>query len=138
MPDWLTPIWGFLQGLLPVDRWVQTVGNVLKYFSLAFVLVTLLIVLILTRNWGLTADQRFILVLGLIGLLFVALMVVLVLAIKQGDLLFSPYERSLRRGRNYGTRQRPQSRSEAMAATGESSDTTLQPPSSHQIPGPPQ
>ena len=104
---WLDHIWERLENFVPVERWIQAVNNVLRYLSLAFVLLFVLILLLIVGDWGFTPVQRILLICVLLLLLFIALLIAMFLAIRGGDLLYSPYERSLRRGRNYGTADSP-------------------------------
>ena len=104
---WLDHIWEGLGNFVPVERWIQAASNVLRYLSLAFILLFLLILALILRDWGFTSGQRTILIAGLSFLMFIALLIAMFLAIRRGDLLYSPYERSLRRGPIYGTANSP-------------------------------
>ena len=108
----LDKIWGFVANLVPIERWVKSVENLLKYLSLAFILVFILLLALVLRDWGFSSGQRFTLATLLIALLLIALLIAMFLAIRRGDLLYSPFERSLRRGRNYGTESTPISKRE--------------------------
>jgi hypothetical protein len=76
-------------------------GNVLKYFGFAFIILAILLGALIVDDWGFSENHRFILALVMIFLVALALLIVMILATKSGDVLYSPYERSLNRGRNY-------------------------------------
>ena len=109
-------IWNALQNAIPIERWMAAIGNVLKYLGFAFVIVAALISLVyLNPGGGISTEQRFVIILSLILLLILTMAVVVILGMRSGDLLYSPYERSLRQGRNYGTREQSVSRREALS-----------------------
>lgn len=103
----LGKIWDFITGIVPVDRWIRVVGNVLKWLSLAFILLFILAMIILMRSWGFTSGQRMIIACCIFGLMCLVLILGIILALQPGGLLYSPYEQSLRRGKRYGTEGKP-------------------------------
>lgn len=105
----------FVQSLVPVDKWLQALSNVLRYLGLSFILLILLFLAVFFGgSRGLSADQRFLLLVIILSLIGIGLLIVLALAARSGDLLLSPRERSLGRGQRYGTKAKPRPRKEAM------------------------
>jgi hypothetical protein len=94
-------------GIIPIERWVRTIGNVLKWLSLAFILLFILALLLILRDCGFTAEQRINLIIWIFILMGVVLLFGIILALLPGGLLYSPYEQSLRRGKRYGTEKTP-------------------------------
>lgn len=125
----LQTLWNIVQNLLPVPLWLQAVGNVLKYLSLSFIILAILFGAILVNDWGLTAEQRFQLNIGILFLFAATLLIATILAMRSGDPLFSPEERSLRSGRRFGTETRPRRRSELPQLDLSASNPALPPPS---------
>ena len=87
--------------------------------SLAFILIWIVIVGLIARDWGFSGAQRLLLIGLFIGLQLIVLFIVAVLASKSGDPLYSPYERSLRDGTQYGTDQTPITYDEDQALPGQ-------------------
>jgi small-conductance mechanosensitive channel len=131
---WLDEIWDWFSNLIPVERWIRSINNVLRYLSLAFILIFILILALILRDWGFSPNQRTLLIVIFACLLLAALLIAMFLAIRRGDLLHSPYERSLRRGARFGTEKVPLQKTEAerlpaepmqsMLRTGQSEETT--------------
>lgn len=126
----------FVQNILPVDRWVQSVGNVLKYLALTLVILAILFGAVLLSDWGLSSTQRFVLAILILILLGISGGTVVILARSSGDALFSPYERSLSRGRYYGSKDKTRTRYEVMAEPAAPVPPELSPPSSVMLPPP--
>jgi len=127
MPPWLAEILERLLDFIPVQRWVRAIRNVLTALSEAFILIWILLAALIVNDWGFSAGQR----LSLIGVLLVfqlLLIAVVVILAMQGEALFSPYERSLRRGRRYGTERRPRRKAEVEALPPETERPGLPPP----------
>ncbi len=108
----ISKIWDLVTNIVPVERWINAIGNMLKFLSLAFILLLILAVTILVKSWGFTQGQRLGLILVVFGLMALALIFGVVLALRPGELLYSPYERSLRRGTGYGNEQIPRPKAE--------------------------
>jgi type VI protein secretion system component VasK len=111
--NWVVSLWEKLLDFLPIERWVQAVGNVLRGLTLAFILIWVLLVMLVVNDWGFSQEQR----IGLIGLfvllLFLVVAVVIILAVQHYERLYSPYELSLQQGRRFGTESKRRRRSEA-------------------------
>lgn len=125
MPFWLEKLIDALSS--PVENWVRSVGNALQGLSLAFILMFVLVTLLITGNWGLSSNQRVGLMVVLFVLMGLTLLIVVVLALNKENPLFSPYERSLRRGHGFGDESRLHSHdeSEALARTDVPGATSL-------------
>ena len=130
----LETIWNFITDIVPVERWVRSIGNVLKFLGLAFVLVFLLIAGLVFRSWGFSPEQRIDLIHWFLGLMFLVLIVAVVLAMLPGGLLYNPYERSLNRGRRYGTQRNPRMRAEVEAEPRRTNDPALPSPTETALP----
>ncbi|MBI4216278.1 MAG: hypothetical protein HY687_02635 [Chloroflexi bacterium] len=115
----LEKVWDFLTNIVPVERWVLAIANVLRFLSIAFILLFLVVIALLLREWGFTAEQRLILILVVLGLLALVLVFGVILAMLPGGALYSPYERSLGRGEHYGNDSRPRRRKEAQILPGQ-------------------
>lgn len=123
--QWLA---GVFQSLFPVDRWLTAVGNLLRGLNLAFILFFFGWLALIFNDFGFSPGVR----LGLIGV-FVAIDVILiaievVLAVR-GEWLYSPYERSLQSGKQFGSEERPRKRSRAMRLPKETQRPGLPPAS---------
>lgn len=124
----ITALWNAIQNAIPVERWLAALGNVLKYLGFAFMIVAVLFTLVYVNDGeGISQTQRFVILLSLVALLILTVGVVLMLAARSGDLLYSPYERSLRQGRNYGTKAMAQTRREVILESTMDSQTALPP-----------
>lgn len=119
----------FIQSIFPVEKLMNALTSVLRFLGLAFIFLVVLFLALLLREWGLDSTQRFVLLLALIVLMALALLVGLFLAAQRGDLLLAPYERSLRRGRRYGTNESRLSREEIETLPAGASDAEALPPS---------
>lgn len=108
-------LWEQMTGVLPVERWVQAVTGPLKQLAQAFVILAILFFVVLAHGWGLESAQRFVLELLILLLMLGCVVIVAILASKSGDPLYPPYERALRRGRNYGVTGREKTRDEIQA-----------------------
>ena len=128
--NWLRQVGERLIDFIPVERWVQSVSNVIRYLGLAFILLFLLVLAVLLDDWGLSSTQRFSLIILLLVLMLAALVIALMLAAKGGDLLYSPYDRSLRQGRRFGTEASPLRKTEAEKLPSEPMKPMLPPPKS--------
>lgn len=109
----LEKVWDFIHNIIPVERWVRVIGNALKWLSLAFILLFALVMLLVMKGWGFTPEQRMSLIHWILILMGVVLVLGILLALLPGGLLYSPYERSLRHGKRYGTEAKPLSRNKA-------------------------
>lgn len=113
----LQQAWNFILNtvgnVVPVERWVRAIGNMLQFFGYAFVLLFLLVFLLIVGVGPFTGQQRVDLIHSIFWLMLGALVLSVILALLPGDLMFSPKERSLNRGRGYGTQANPKRRSEA-------------------------
>ncbi len=96
---WLAAVWDKILGIVPIEGWVRAVRNVLRQITLAFILIWVLILSLILNDWGFSPSVRLGLIGGLLILLFLVVLVVVILAIGHGERLYSPYERSLQRGR---------------------------------------
>lgn len=108
-------IWDALTSAVPLDRWIRAIENVLKFLGTAFVLVAILMLPLIVAPCGFTPSQRVGLIVGFMVLMVFVLIVCALLALLPGGALYSPYERSLRRGRRYGTRLKPLTKKEVEA-----------------------
>ncbi len=111
---WVTWIWDKIAAFVPVERWVAAVRNVLNALGLAFVLLWILVFILLIHHWGFSQYVRLGLIISILALLLLVVLIVVVLALKQGDPLYSPYDRSLGRGKHYGTKVKPRRRSKVL------------------------
>lgn len=106
--------WDKFLDILPLDRWVKAIGNVLKGISFAFVLLWILVFALIVNEWGFTAEQRIWLIIGLLIIMFLLVIILVLLAMHQRDPLYNPQERSLGRGKIFGTEKRPRTKREAV------------------------
>jgi hypothetical protein len=109
----LEKLWELITGIVPIERWIRAIGNVLKWLSLAFILLFGLIALLITKDWGFTSDQRMNLIHWILIIMIGVLIFGIILALMPGGILYSPYEQSLRRGKNYGNQSKPISKGTA-------------------------
>ena len=124
----LSDIWDKLMGIVPVERWLRQVGNVLRQLTLSFVLIWVLLLALTLNDWEFSEAARLVLIAALLLLLLLVILIVVILAVGQGERLYSPYERSLRRGRRFGTETRPRRKVEADRLPAQGGDPKLPPP----------
>lgn len=105
--------------VLPINRWLQAVGNTLQHFSLGFILVIGIIALLIVNPSGMPAEEQAHFLDLSYGLLALLTLIVGFLATLSGDRLHSPNERSLRKGTNYGTNIAPRSKRDLPQARNE-------------------
>lgn len=119
-----------------VEPWKH---GVLGQISLAFLAVSALMFPLIVNPCGFTQMQRIGLLVGFMLLMFLVLLVCTLLALLPGGALYSPYERSLSRGKRYGSELKPLTRRDAEAlprrpetpgvpAPGEANDQLTLPP----------
>ena len=92
---------------VPINKWVQAMKNVLQALGAFAAFVFILIFLLVVNDWGFSQTARIGLISAFLFVLVLTMVIVVILATRPGDPLFSPYERSLNRGRKFGTKQRP-------------------------------
>lgn len=125
----------WLQNLLPVERWVRSLDNSIKSLGLSFVVLAILLGAVLGKDWGFTSSERVILAIVLMFLLLCNMGSVLVLTLVPGDRGYNPYQRSLRAGKNYGTRESSRSRDQMLSEPAELPAPELLPPGEQQNAG---
>jgi hypothetical protein len=102
----LAAVGRFLSGLRVVD-WLKAVENVLKQTGIVLVFLFVLAVLVYETTGGFSTVHRLIILGGIFVLCLLIVVGTFILAVIPGDRLYSPKERTLSRGRQYGTRARP-------------------------------
>ena len=121
-------MWEAFMEVAPFARSVEVVTNALRWFALAILLVTAMLGLLIIDAWGFSEGAR----LSIIGALLVILVgegvAVVSLARHPKNLLYSPYERSLRQGRRFGNEVQPMTRAEIDDLTKTTGDPQLSPP----------
>ena len=101
--------------VVPLERWVSAVSNLLKLLVLMAAFVFLTIVGIIVQAWGFTSTERFWLLVIFAGVWLAIIIVCVILALRSADAFYTPYERSLAKGMRFGTRKRPLTRQEVEA-----------------------
>lgn len=123
----LSNIGSNIPGPVSISKLIPTITNLLKALSQGFIWIALIILALIIVPAGMSGEVRADLI-RFFGFMLLALVILTVaLAIVNGDLLYSPYERSLGDGRNYGTDILPQTRRQVTDK-----------PTQEQVPEPPQ
>jgi hypothetical protein len=105
----LRRIGGFLGGI-PVPAWLREIRNTLGLLGLGVIFAFVLLLVVYLNSGGFSTSQRLLIILG-IGLFALILYFIGALFTPwAGDPLYSPAERALRQGRQYGTEGDPQPR----------------------------
>ena len=124
--QWLIGLLQSLQNIIPIDRWLQAVGNLLRGLNLAFILFFIALLALILNDLGFAPRERLALISLFVAIDGVIILIEVALAVR-GDWLYSPKERSLQRGQQYGTERLPRKRRKALRLPKEAQGPALPP-----------
>ena len=122
---WYSPILDvFSNPLSGLTKLVRVIDNLLRAQVTVMLGFIVVIIIVLVHDWGFSPLQRLSIIFTLI-VLIVLIVIVQIYLVTRGDWLFSPYERSLGRGRHYGTQSQAKKRSTIRKEPKQSPDLSL-------------
>jgi hypothetical protein len=108
-------IGNFLGGI-PVPAWLQAVRSTLGLLGLGVIFLFVLSLVVYLNSGGFTTSERLFILAAMWLLALILYLIAALFTPWHGDPLYSPAERLLGQGRNYGTESHPQPRRRVLQA----------------------